>query len=151
RHPRNRVSARQFDKGGAKGFAGKRQRARSHFISEPDIAHAAGQMAARKYSWLTAAATAAECPILEGRPGCAESHDAAAHGTSSIQCCMFELPLAHGSARLCARKFRRPGPMARGCRFFRNSSGRNKGRRDRKSTRLNSSHVSISYAVFCLK
>src|SRR5437868_12455589 len=26
-----------------------------------------------------------------------------------------------------------------------------KGRRDRKSTRLNSSHVSISYAVFCLK
>src|SRR5437660_5473223 len=28
-------------------------------------------------------------------------------------------------------------------------SGRN--RRDRKSTRLNSSHVAISYAVFCLK
>src|SRR5690625_6885015 len=26
-----------------------------------------------------------------------------------------------------------------------------KGRRDRKSTRLNSSHVAISYAVFCLK
>src|SRR5207249_10527657 len=25
------------------------------------------------------------------------------------------------------------------------------GRQDRKSTRLNSSHVSISYAVFCLK
>src|SRR6266704_5307904 len=28
---------------------------------------------------------------------------------------------------------------------------RYKRRRDRKSTRLNSSHVSISYAVFCLK
>src|SRR5699024_11926249 len=27
----------------------------------------------------------------------------------------------------------------------------NKGDQDRKSTRLNSSHVSISYAVFCLK
>src|SRR5699024_11552939 len=27
----------------------------------------------------------------------------------------------------------------------------NKNTRDRKSTRLNSSHVSISYAVFCLK
>src|SRR5438067_3773396 len=26
-----------------------------------------------------------------------------------------------------------------------------RGARDRKSTRLNSSHVSISYAVFCLK
>src|SRR5437868_10706208 len=29
--------------------------------------------------------------------------------------------------------------------------GRGLDRRDRKSTRLNSSHVSISYAVFCLK
>src|SRR6266542_6428076 len=28
---------------------------------------------------------------------------------------------------------------------------RDHGRRDRKSTRLNSSHGSISYAVFCLK
>src|SRR5699024_12369400 len=30
------------------------------------------------------------------------------------------------------------------------SPGRRAGRPDRKSTRLNSSHVSISYAVFCL-
>src|SRR5258707_7738987 len=29
--------------------------------------------------------------------------------------------------------------------------GRQVGRRDRKSTRLNSSHANISYAVFCLK
>src|SRR5207302_6398121 len=29
--------------------------------------------------------------------------------------------------------------------------GRRKAERDRKSTRLNSSHVKISYAVFCLK
>src|SRR3712207_7630140 len=29
--------------------------------------------------------------------------------------------------------------------------GRPGGRRDRKSTRLNSSHANISYAVFCLK
>src|SRR5690242_21373323 len=29
--------------------------------------------------------------------------------------------------------------------------GGNLARRDRKSTRLNSSHMSISYAVFCLK
>src|SRR3712207_7309892 len=27
----------------------------------------------------------------------------------------------------------------------------NRGQRDRKSTRLNSSHANISYAVFCLK
>src|SRR5438067_5425171 len=32
-----------------------------------------------------------------------------------------------------------------------NSSSRGCRNRDRKSTRLNSSHVSISYAVFCLK
>src|SRR3712207_7898919 len=43
------------------------------------------------------------------------------------------LPGAHGS-RL---RRRRPGPVP--------------GRRDRKSTRLNSSHANISYAVFCLK
>src|SRR5690606_39278586 len=31
------------------------------------------------------------------------------------------------------------------------SAHQSKGERDRKSTRLNSSHVKISYAVFCLK
>src|SRR5438477_5497103 len=31
------------------------------------------------------------------------------------------------------------------------SGGSDAGERDRKSTRLNSSHMSISYAVFCLK
>src|SRR5690242_21252706 len=31
------------------------------------------------------------------------------------------------------------------------ASARSSGSRDRKSTRLNSSHMSISYAVFCLK
>src|SRR3712207_8040203 len=30
-------------------------------------------------------------------------------------------------------------------------AGQVRGRRDRKSTRLNSSHANISYAVFCLK
>src|SRR5699024_1862578 len=34
---------------------------------------------------------------------------------------------------------------------IRNRLGYGGRRRDRKSTRLNSSHVSISYAVFCLK
>src|SRR6266704_5272075 len=33
----------------------------------------------------------------------------------------------------------------------RDARGGMEGGRDRKSTRLNSSHVSISYAVFCLK
>src|SRR5437870_13492561 len=40
--------------------------------------------------------------------------------------------------------------VARGRRHH--APGRARGRRlDRKSTRLNSSHVAISYAVFCLK
>src|SRR5439155_19981033 len=38
-----------------------------------------------------------------------------------------------------------PPGMRRGC------WGRSWQHRDRKSTRLNSSHVAISYAVFCLK
>src|SRR5438876_6020083 len=46
-----------------------------------------------------------------------------------------------------------PGPAAR--RLERDADGgleaRLRGSGDRKSTRLNSSHPSISYAVFCLK
>src|SRR6266498_4452810 len=37
------------------------------------------------------------------------------------------------------------------CRCSSPRSPRRGSRRDRKSTRLNSSHVRISYAVFCLK
>src|SRR2546427_5364505 len=41
---------------------------------------------------------------------------------------------------------RRPPPSRSSCR-----AGRERARADRKSTRLNSSHSQISYAVFCLK
>src|SRR5438067_7248841 len=50
-----------------------------------------------------------------------------------------------------------PQPLRRTRRRARLGTARGRGRRtptaqgDRKSTRLNSSHVSISYAVFCLK
>src|SRR3712207_8664474 len=40
------------------------------------------------------------------------------------------------------------GPIAKQCDGARR---RRPGGRDRKSTRLNSSHANISYAVFCLK
>src|SRR5438309_6037614 len=51
-------------------------------------------------------------------------------------------------------------PLPRKTRFVNGGGGEGEGRvfaslregeRDRKSTRLNSSHSSISYAVFCLK
>src|SRR6266496_5112657 len=46
-------------------------------------------------------------------------------------------------------------PISPGCGAWSvaatNYLGRQRARRDRKSTRLNSSHVEISYAVFCLK
>src|SRR5437899_10081745 len=47
--------------------------------------------------------------------------------------------------------------LGRGCvhnecaDFFESQGGGMNQRRDRKSTRLNSSHLGISYAVFCLK
>src|SRR3989442_10693019 len=41
--------------------------------------------------------------------------------------------------------------VERVCRIRSRSADGQQGRRDRKSTRLNSSHVRISYAVFCLK
>src|SRR3712207_6940219 len=43
-------------------------------------------------------------------------------------------------------------PDGRGQRFGRAATAADRrGREDRKSTRLNSSHANISYAVFCLK
>src|SRR5690606_41837663 len=48
-----------------------------------------------------------------------------------------------GAAGLCDG---RPGPV-----HVRRLQPRRRAHRDRKSTRLNSSHVKISYAVFCLK
>src|SRR5256885_14684347 len=39
----------------------------------------------------------------------------------------------------------------RPCRCYTRRARRGRDRRDRKSTRLNSSHLVISYAVFCLK
>src|SRR5215510_15613206 len=46
---------------------------------------------------------------------------------------------------------RRPRTRRAGCPCSRRRANAGWGRRDRKSTRLNSSHVAISYAVFCLK
>src|SRR5690242_21937428 len=45
----------------------------------------------------------------------------------------------------------RRGRRARGALGARARAGARRGSQDRKSTRLNSSHMSISYAVFCLK
>src|SRR3712207_8029965 len=55
-----------------------------------------------------------------------------------------ELPLGPG-----ARPHGRPVAGRRGRLFFRDVRGAVP--EDRKSTRLNSSHANISYAVFCLK
>src|SRR5256885_8475825 len=44
-----------------------------------------------------------------------------------------------------------PGPRLAGLDARAGEPGRGPPRRDRKSTRLNSSHLVISYAVFCLK
>src|SRR5437762_8598352 len=48
-----------------------------------------------------------------------------------------------------AHRERHRGGEAKAARVFR--TGRTLPQRDRKSTRLNSSHRCISYAVFCLK
>src|SRR5438876_4851706 len=52
------------------------------------------------------------------------------------------LPISHAR--------RAPPPRHRACHLV-GQGWRGKVHRDRKSTRLNSSHPSISYAVFCLK
>src|SRR5205814_5772063 len=65
-------------------------------------------------------------------------------------------PTCRGSSRHRCRCTRRPRSSAIGGRRekapLRRLSPRPEGRAsDRKSTRLNSSHLGISYAVFCLK
>src|SRR5438876_6216102 len=51
-----------------------------------------------------------------------------------------------------SREGRKPSERSSPCAWRRRSSvGRQAQGEDRKSTRLNSSHPSISYAVFCLK
>src|SRR5438477_4401068 len=57
-----------------------------------------------------------------------------------------------GARRAGRRRLQRAAPRQRGdvCAVGRAGPVRG-GARDRKSTRLNSSHMSISYAVFCLK
>src|SRR3712207_8120538 len=60
-----------------------------------------------------------------------------------------ELVRAWPAARPDARRPAARGP--RGRRRVRRPAGGPTGRGDRKSTRLNSSHANISYAVFCLK
>src|SRR3712207_8619817 len=65
------------------------------------------------------------------------------HGLAAIRRCRHILlpPLDRGSCALC-----RPGPTR-----TLQPRGNQRLLRDRKSTRLNSSHANISYAVFCLK
>src|SRR3712207_6897605 len=54
-------------------------------------------------------------------------------------------PALHRLASLCGRRAGPPATELAG------HDGNQRRRRDRKSTRLNSSHANISYAVFCLK
>src|SRR3989442_6335687 len=53
--------------------------------------------------------------------------------------------------RLCATAFRSRRREEALLRSFKNQRRVKRPNQDRKSTRLNSSHVRISYAVFCLK
>src|SRR2546426_8061630 len=56
--------------------------------------------------------------------------------------------VAEGRAARCQPALLRPRRRDRGAQ---RRLARGRRRRDRKSTRLNSSHLVISYAVFCLK
>src|SRR5689334_23650123 len=61
------------------------------------------------------------------------------------ECKVYQSASAHNTSRTHSRTMR--GPFW----FWNQIHARAPGKPDRKSTRLNSSHSSISYAVFCLK
>src|SRR2546430_6054661 len=65
---------------------------------------------------------------------------------------LFPYTTLFRSTRRRAAEGRDRDPLLRGdTDGFRGGEGGCRGRPDRKSTRLNSSHSQISYAVFCLK
>src|SRR5438045_6780580 len=68
------------------------------------------------------------------------------HGVHPAPAGTPHLRLEHRQGHRLAATAARPVPPAAQLR-----PGRARRRRDRKSTRLNSSHLGISYAVFCLK
>src|SRR5438552_12673562 len=65
------------------------------------------------------------------------------------------LPISAWNPQLCRRRLGRGRRHSSSpwyeARYRNRGCPRNRGREDRKSTRLNSSHQIISYAVFCLK
>src|SRR5258708_24676361 len=67
------------------------------------------------------------------------------HDALPISACIWRIPAAHSACRPARTWWR---GRHRGCR---SGSRENRDVGDRKSTRLNSSHQIISYAVFCLK
>src|SRR5256885_10974906 len=60
-------------------------------------------------------------------------------------------PAVRAGGRLAARRGRVPGRLSGGLGAFDDGGAAARSDGDRKSTRLNSSHLLISYAVFCLK
>src|SRR5256885_7648754 len=69
-------------------------------------------------------------------------------GDWSSDVCSSDLLIAAGALQYSRKKFLGALALGRGIRFFVIAF---LGQVDRKSTRLNSSHLVISYAVFCLK
>src|SRR5688572_32202522 len=66
---------------------------------------------------------------------------------------LFPYTTLFRSSRPSGQRLERGRCFPRDCRthHLRRSDRQSRGKQDRKSTRLNSSHSQISYAVFCLK
>src|SRR5690606_40679994 len=86
-------------------------------------------------------------------PAATELYTLSLHDALPIWCRPFPPRSARGPCPRSRGSPVPPPPRPRGIRGGRRcgSGRRTPHRRDRKSTRLNSSHVKISYAVFCLK
>src|SRR5437773_9746118 len=88
-------------------------------------------------------------PALIGGTGSADKSERAARRQGRFRGLARRRDPAHRAARRLARAVRdEPAPPDRG--LPPQPPPRSADDRDRKSTRLNSSHITISYAVFCL-
>src|SRR5947209_13559770 len=92
-------------------------------------------------------------PRVTGRKGAARAFydDALARGHEGVMAKALDAPYEAGSRGAGWLKIKEAHTLDLVVIAVEWGSGRRKGWLDRKSTRLNSSHANISYAVFCLK
>ena len=116
-----------------KGLLGKGSVLTVTSSPEQNVADLAWKICPGESAGLPSSAAPAERAVAQRRQGSQSSYDAGTYGAASGQSRLLELPLAYGSAGLCARKLRRPWKVAERRRLVRSPSRRHQDRWARRT------------------